>query len=69
MLNGLVEFPSGTKIWHQNDKLHRIDGPAVERANGTKEWYINGKEYSFTNYCIELKLSKEQICELALTYA
>jgi hypothetical protein len=92
MRNGLVEFPDGTKRWYQNDKRHRIDGPAVERADGTKRWYINGnlhrsdgpaveypdgtkmwwindKEYSFTDYCIELKLSKEQICELVLHYA
>ena len=24
------------KEWWQNDKLHRIDGPAVEFNNGTK---------------------------------
>lgn len=29
--------------WFQNGKLHRIDGPAIERANGSKKWYQNGK--------------------------
>jgi hypothetical protein len=24
-------------------KLHREDGPAIERPNGTKSWYLNGK--------------------------
>jgi len=23
--------------------LHRVDGPAIERADGTKEWWINHK--------------------------
>ena len=29
--------------WYQNDKLHRLDGPAIEWASGTREWYQNGK--------------------------
>jgi len=33
----------GTKRWYLNNKLHRIDGPAVEYANGDKFWYLNGK--------------------------
>jgi hypothetical protein len=33
---------AGTKRWYQNDKLHRVDGPAVEYPNGTKYWYQNG---------------------------
>ena len=28
-----------------NNKLHNVDGPAVERADGTKEWYKNGKRH------------------------
>ena len=31
--------------WYQDGKLHREDGPAVERANGDKEWYLNGKRH------------------------
>ena len=31
------------KEWYLNGKLHRKDGPAVERATGTKHWYLNGK--------------------------
>ena len=34
---------AGTKYWYQNNKLHRADGPAIERADGTKLWYHNGK--------------------------
>ena len=30
-------------IWLKNGKLHREDGPAIEKADGTKEWRIHGK--------------------------
>jgi hypothetical protein len=38
---GIAEWPSGTKEWYLNGKLHRVDGPAWEGANGTKEWWLN----------------------------
>ena len=25
------------------EKLHRLDGPAVEHANGTKYWFVDGE--------------------------
>lgn len=31
--------------WYLNGKLHREDGPAVERSNGIKEWYYHGELY------------------------
>ena len=34
---------NGDRYWYQNDKLHRLDGPAIEYADGLKEWYQNGK--------------------------
>ena len=40
--NGLIIDSYGTKRWYLNDKLHRIDGPAVEYEDGSKEWWING---------------------------
>jgi len=36
-------YHDGTKEWWLNDKLHREDGPAIERADGYKAWYLNGK--------------------------
>ena len=36
-------YTNGSKSWHLNGKLHREDGPAVERADGTKYWYQNDK--------------------------
>jgi hypothetical protein len=34
-----------SKEWYLNGKLHREDGPAIERANGDKWWYLNGKQH------------------------
>jgi hypothetical protein len=31
--------------WYFNGKLHREDGPAVERSDGYKYWYLNGKRH------------------------
>jgi len=42
-INGLIEYPHGTKVWYKNDKLHRENGPAIEYSGGTKVWYKNGK--------------------------
>jgi len=34
----------GSKIWYQNDKLHRDnDQPAIINANGSKGWNQNGE--------------------------
>ena len=33
---------NGNKEWYQNNKLHRLDGPAIENVDGTKEWYYHG---------------------------
>ena len=41
---GIVDWYNGTKIWMINGKLHREDGPAVEREDGRKYWYIDNKE-------------------------
>jgi hypothetical protein len=38
-----ITLPNGTKVWYLNDKLHREDGPAVERSDGDKEWWLNDK--------------------------
>lgn len=33
---------NGDKMWHYNNKLHRIIGPAVIKTDGIQEWYFNG---------------------------
>ena len=35
-------YPGGIKESYLNGKLHREDGPAVERPDGIKVWYLNG---------------------------
>jgi hypothetical protein len=47
-------YPNGDKQWWLNGKLHREDGPAVERANGTKVWYLNGKRHREDGPAIEM---------------
>lgn len=32
--------------YNANGELHRLDGPAIERANGDRFWYVNGKYLS-----------------------
>jgi len=44
---------SGAKFWYQNDKLHRLDGPASEYASGSKAWYQNGKLHRLDGPAIE----------------
>ena len=39
----LIVYSDGNKLWFQNDKLHREDGPAIEYVDGYKAWCINGK--------------------------
>ena len=40
LLNGCVVDLDGDKWWHVNDKLHRVDGPAIEYANGDTVWWL-----------------------------
>ena len=44
---------SGDNLWYANDKQHRINGPAVIRANGDKKWYVNGTRHRLDGPAIE----------------
>jgi hypothetical protein len=33
-----------TKLWLENDVVHRADGPAVIFPDGAVRWYLRGKE-------------------------
>lgn len=35
----------GIREWFLNDRLHREDGPAIERPDGSKFWYVNGEPH------------------------
>ena len=43
MKSKCITDSNGTKRWHLNGKLHRVDGPAIEFSDGSKKWYLNGK--------------------------
>ena len=45
---------NGTVRYHNKDgKLHRLDGPALERRNGSKEWYQNGEYHRLDGPALE----------------
>jgi len=46
-------YPSGSKAWYYNDRLHRLNGPAVEYTNGTKHWYYKGKFHRLNGPAVE----------------
>jgi len=35
----------GTKKWMLDDKLHRVDGPAIYGKDGYQAWWINGEKH------------------------
>jgi len=41
---GLMNLPSGAKEWYANNKLHRLDGPAVIEKN-YEAWYVGGERH------------------------
>ena len=44
---------NGDKFWCLNDKLHRIDGPAVEGSDGSKEWWLDEKLHRTNGPAVE----------------
>jgi hypothetical protein len=46
-------YDYGGRYWYLKGKLHREDGPAVERHNGGKSWYLNGKRHREDGPAIE----------------
>ncbi len=42
MKDGLLTYSNGTRFWYKDDKLHRLDGPAIEWVDGSKSWWKNG---------------------------
>jgi len=55
-------YMDGSKVWFYQNKLHRLDGPAIERADGTKSYYINDKyfktEKEYKEAVIQLKTNE-----------
>ena len=41
----VVSYSDGTKMYFKDNKLHRLGGPAIERADGTWVYYYDGKKH------------------------
>ena len=39
-----IEIPSGSKCYLKNNKLHKIDGPAIVHLDGSAEWWYEGQQ-------------------------
>lgn len=48
-----IKVGNGFEYKKYNNKLHREDGPAIERESGTKLWYINGSKHREDGPAIE----------------
>lgn len=44
--SGLVEYPTGSKYRYKDNRLHSLEGPAVEHSDDRKEYWIEGKQYT-----------------------
>ena len=53
----MITLPSGSKIHYDaNNRIHRLDGPAIEYFSGRKQWWIHGE---FIHDECDGKMSKE----------
>ena len=43
----------GGKRWYVDDKLHRLDGPAIECTDGYQAWYFNDELHRLDGPAIE----------------
>jgi hypothetical protein len=41
------------KFWTLDNKLHGVDGPAVEYTDGHKEWWLDGKLHRIDGPAVE----------------
>jgi len=52
---GCVGCNKTIRWYNDNDKekLHRLDGPAIEYADGSKSWYVDGKLHRLDGPAVE----------------
>jgi hypothetical protein len=43
----------GNKRWYLHNKLHRVDGPAIELSSGHKQWRLNDKLHRVDGHALE----------------
>ena len=57
-------YDSGNKQWFLNGKLHREDGPAIERPDGYKAWFLNDVRYTEEEYYSKLNPAKVKVDDI-----
>ena len=48
-----VDADKTIRWYSEKDQPHRLDGPAIERANGDKEWWVEGKLHRLDGPAVE----------------
>lgn len=48
--NGPAFIHNNNRVWFYEDKLHRLDGPAVVELGGPKQYWIHGQRMSKKEY-------------------
>jgi hypothetical protein len=57
----------GNRTWYLNNRLHRVDGPAVEMADGTRKWYLVGVKLTADEHA-EFQALSEPVRETAVVF-
>jgi len=55
-----ITYRSGDKEWYLDGKIHREDGPAIEKANGYKAWYLAGERHREDGPAIEFASGRKE---------
>jgi hypothetical protein len=75
--HGAVEQTDGSWLLNDGDifwyneagERHRDDGPAVVFPDGDVAWCLNGRQYRFNEWLIEMNKTDEEKMLLRLQYA
>jgi hypothetical protein len=49
----IVDYNKNIRWYNDKEKLHRLDGPAIEYGYGHKEWYVDGERHRLDGPAIE----------------
>lgn len=63
-----VECGDYYRAWYFYGERHREDGPAVEWDDGRISWWLDGKFYTFDEWCKWANISSEEKTLLVLKY-
>jgi hypothetical protein len=65
------EYPHSTIFFKSEHGIspHREDGPAIVWKNGNKDWYLDGRIYTFEEWCELLNKTPKEIMLLKLKYS